>query len=310
MSKIALDVHVHLIPADHLAGAAGVHWDPQSRDFRVEGSAIALKALFDPALLVAWMDQQRIERAWFSVPPPVYRQQLNVAAAREWSARINAGLISIADRYPDRLVPLYHLPAEHPALAAELARGLRAQRYALCAGGETALVFSDPAFDPMWAELDASRAFVFLHPGRCCDGRLNRFYLENLLGNPHETAVAVAHLVFGGILARHTRIRFCLAHGGGTVPMVAGRWQHGFNMALPELRDMPPDGVLPLLRRFYADCLTHGEDALHCSAGVFGADHLLFGSDWPFLMGTADPHEALALLPDGVAENLRGAFPK
>lgn len=309
MTTIALDVHVHLVPAAHLAGADGVRWDPQGRDLRIDGRQLGPKALFEPSLLVEWMERQHIGRAWISVPPPVYRQRLEEARARDWALRLNEGLAEIEARYPDRLTPLYHLPAEHPALAASLAHRLGANRYALCAGGETDLVFSDAAFDPLWAELDATRAFVFLHPGRCCDGRLGRFYLENLLGNPHETSVAVAHLVFGGVLERYTRIRFCLAHGGGTVPMVAGRWQHGFNIALPELSDMRGDGPLTLLRRFHADCLTHDEVALNCSANLFGPDHLLFGSDWPFLMGIEEPHQVLARLPNKLADKLRTAFP-
>jgi aminocarboxymuconate-semialdehyde decarboxylase len=307
MTTIALDVHVHIVPAGHLAGADGVTWNPQTRDLCIDAKPITFKDLFEPALLLAWMDHQRIERAWISVPPLVYRQQLDQAAGAGWTARLNEGLAAVAADHPGRLAPLYHLPVEHPHLAARMARALGASRYALCAGGESDAVFSEPAFAPLWAELEAARAFVFLHPGRCCDGRLRRFYLENLLGNPHETSVAVAHLVFGGVLERHPHIRFCLAHGGGTVPMMAGRWQHGFNIALPELKGMRGDGPLLLLRRFYADCLTHGEQTLDCAADLFGLEHLIFGSDWPFAMGIADPHGYLAGLRAGLAEQLRRA---
>ena len=306
-ATIALDVHVHVVPAGHLAGTNGVAWNPQTRDLCIDGKPVTLKDLFEPSLLLAWMDRQRIDRAWISVPPLVYRQQLDEVASGEWAARLNEGLAAIAADHPSRLAPLYHLPAEHPSLAARMARALGASRYALCAGGESDVAFSDHAFAPLWAELEAARAFVFLHPGRCCDGRLRQFYLENLLGNPHETSIAVAHLVFGGVLERYPHIRFCLAHGGGTVPMMAGRWQHGFNIALPELKEMRGDGPLLLLRRFYADCLTHSEQALDCSADLFGLEHLIFGSDWPFAMGIADPRGYLAGLRAELAEQLRKA---
>lgn len=309
MDMIALDVHVHLIPAGHLDGADGVAWAPRTLDLHIDGKPVMPKELFEPMQLVAWMEDHGIDRAWISVPPLVYRQKLDAASSRDWTARLNAGLAAIAADYPGRLDPLYHLPAEHPNVAAEIARDLRAPRYAMCAGGETDIVLSNPGYVPLWEELDAAKAFVFLHPGRCCDGRMRRFYLENLLGNPHETSVAVAHLVFGGVVERYPRIRFCLAHGGGTVPMAAGRWQHGFNVALPELKSMRGDGPLPLLRRFYADCLTHGNEALACSAGLFGPEHLLFGSDWPFAMGIADPQAYLTNLGGGLAARLRKAHP-
>ncbi len=89
--------------------------------------------------------------------------------------------------------------------------------------------------------------------------------------------------------------------------MIAGRWQHGFNIGLAELKGMRGDGPLLLLRRFYADCLTHSEQALGCSADLFGAGHLMFGSDWPFTMGISDPHKYLAGLNAGLAKRLRQA---
>jgi aminocarboxymuconate-semialdehyde decarboxylase len=309
MTKISLDVHVHLVSPRHIAGMEGVSWDAAARSLSVDGKLVGPKGLFEPLRLLEWMDRQEIEKSWISVPPSVYRQQLDEAASGDWTARLNEGLADIAAIRPDRLEPLYHLPVEHPALAARMAQALKVSRYALSAGGETDLVFSDSRLDPLWAVFDAADAFIFLHPGRCCDGRLSRFYLENLLGNPHETSVTVAHLIFGGVLERYPNIRFCLAHGGGTTPMMAGRWQHGFDIALPELADVQGEGPLALLGRFYADCLTHSEQALACSAAIFGKDQILFGSDWPFLMGIAEPHRYLGQ-QHSLADHIRNAVPR
>jgi aminocarboxymuconate-semialdehyde decarboxylase len=308
-AKIALDVHAHLVPVRRLCDAPGVVWDEPSRQLHIDGTAIALRPLFDPGALIAWMDKNGVEQAWISVPPPVYRQSLAEPASRDWSSRINKGLEEIALGYPGRLEPLYHLPLEHPRLAAEIAGRLNATRYALCAGGETALTFSDARLEDLWAFLDARNAFVFLHPGRCCDPRLGKFYLENLVGNPHETAVAVAHLVFGGILQRFASIRFCLAHGGGTVPMTAGRWQRGFESGQPgvDTQFQSPNALLP---RLYADCITHSAAALNCSAAVFGEGRVLFGSDWPFLMGMSEPAHFLDRLPQSLRDRISRAIPR
>jgi aminocarboxymuconate-semialdehyde decarboxylase len=308
-AKIALDVHAHLIPVRRLWDAPGVGWDAPSRQLHVDGKAIALKPLFDPAALVAWMDDNGVEQAWISIPPPAYRQSLDEVASQDWTDRINEGLKEIALEHPGRLEPLYHLPLEHPRLAAEIAKRLNATRYALCAGGETTLIFSDARLEELWGFLDAQKAFVFLHPGRCCDPRLSEFYLENLIGNPHETAIAVAHLVFGGILQRFSSIRFCLAHGGGTVPMIAGRWQRGFESGQPGVNTQlqSPGALLP---RLYAECITHSEAALGCSAAVFGEDRLLFGSDWPFLMGLPEPANFISRLPQSLRDRICRARPR
>jgi aminocarboxymuconate-semialdehyde decarboxylase len=73
-----------------------------------------------------------------------------------------------------------------------------------------------------------------------------------------------------------------------------------------------PSATLAMLGafRFYADCLAHDEGALECSARLFGQDLLLFGSDWPFSMGTPDAQDALARLPRDIADKLRAAVPK
>ncbi|MFX6949903.1 amidohydrolase family protein, partial [Acinetobacter baumannii] len=76
------------------------------------------------------------------------------------------------------------------------------------------VMLSDPSYAPLWRALNEASAFLFLPPGESCDARLDPFYLANLLGNPTETAVASAHLVFGGILERHPRLTVCLAHAG------------------------------------------------------------------------------------------------
>lgn len=87
MTTIALDVHVHLVPATHLAGVEGVRWNPLDHDLRIDGIPLAPKALFEPSLLVRWMEHQHVERAWISVPPSVYRQRLEEAQARDWALR-------------------------------------------------------------------------------------------------------------------------------------------------------------------------------------------------------------------------------
>ena len=144
---------------------------------------------------------------------------------------------------------------------------------------------------------------MFIHPATCCDGRLTAYYLENLLGNPYETTVAAAHLMFGGVLERFPGITFCLAHGGGSLAMLVGRWQRGFDTDRPgiDTSHAPPED---LVRRFAVDCIVHDADALALAARTFGEKNVLFGSDWPFPMGLPDPHRQLATLPPGLRQRI------
>ncbi len=293
---IRLDIHAHLIPlAD--AGGAAVSGVGQTAEglWTVDGSALPAREAYDPARLVHWMDLHAVEQAWVSVPPTLYRPALESEAARNWAMAINAGLRAAASRFASRLAPLLHLPLRHPAVAEAIVRDAAARgfrRFAMAAGDAgSGLSLSDPGYDRLWSALDAAEAFLFLHPRRGCDGRLDRFHLHNLLGGPGETALAAAHLIFGGVLDRFPGIAFGLAHGGGATAAVAGRLARG--QATGRAGDHVP-APRPRLRRFCVDCITHDPQALGLVASVHGADRIVFGSDWPFAMGLPDPAGQLA----------------
>jgi len=128
--------------------------------------------------------------------------------------------------------------------------------------------------------------FGFIHPGTCQDCRLAAFYMENLVGNPYETGIAATHLVMAGVPARYPKIRFCLAHAGGTFPALVGRLQHGFETRRPGL-NLSVEHPLKAARRFFADGIAHHPGTLKLAKEVLGSDHIFFGSDWPFPMGLA-----------------------
>lgn len=297
--SILLDVHAHLIGFDGaaLSRFSGVTWDPSLRKLAVDGHTIGLSDLFDPAALLAWMDENRVERAWISAPPPVYRQHLPAAEAARWAAALNDELLAIATAHSTRFAPLLHLPVEHPEVAVQIvgAHVLAGQkRFAMAAGAQNCIL-SEAAYEPLWRQLDEIEGFLFIHPGESCDPRLDPFYLHNLLGNPLETAVAASHLVFGGVLERHPKIKMCLAHAGGVTASLAGRWERGYRTGRPGL-ELGKEAPYTALRRFCIDCISHDERTLDLAASVFGRDHVLFGSDWPFPMGLPKPHAQLAKL--------------
>jgi aminocarboxymuconate-semialdehyde decarboxylase len=307
--RIALDVHAHLAPVlkDRLAGITGVDWNEAAGALTIDGYTLAAKSVYRPEALIAWMDEQRVERAWISIPPPLYRLGLDAPAMRDWVRYANDGLDVLASRFPDRLSPLYHLPVTHPALAAEVAAE-RARtgkpRFAMPAGSqEHRVVLSDPAFAPLWSALDQARAFLFLHPCKGCDPRFEPFYLHNLLGSPMETALAAAHLAMSGVLERHPNMTICLAHGGGAAAAIAGRLERGQVTGRPGA-DTGAEKPRVSFRRFCVDCITHDAATLALAAARHGEDHVLFGSDWPFSMGLPEPHRQLADVEPGLRHRI------
>src|SRR5260221_8690705 len=200
MMDISLDVHAHLIPATEaeLGTFDGVTWDAPSLKFSVDGHVVGIKSVFQADKLLAWMDDNRVKVAWISAPPPAYRPQLNESDAASWCEALNRGLAAIAAAHQARLAPLFHLPVQHPALAVMIATEKLEQGHARfsMAAGDAGTQLSSAEFEPLWQVLHDHAAFLFLHPGEGCDARLDPLYLQNLLGNPAETAIAAAHLVF------------------------------------------------------------------------------------------------------------------
>ena len=146
----------------------------------------------------------------------------------------------------------------------------------------------DPELEPVWEVAAELGAFILIHPINVAGiDRLSSYYLDNLVGNPLDTTIAAACLVFGGVLDRHPSLKICLAHGGGFVPYQAGRFVHGWHMrAEPKVNLAKPP--TESLQRFYYDTIVHSKEALEFLVGNAGADRVMLGSDYPFDMGMAD----------------------
>jgi aminocarboxymuconate-semialdehyde decarboxylase len=140
----------------------------------------------------------------------------------------------------------------------------------------------------VWAVANQHHAFCMVHPNNVAGiERMRNYYLNNLIGNPLDTTIAAACLVFGGVLERHPTLKICLAHGGGFVPYQAGRFVHGWHVrAEPKSKLAKPP--TESLKRFYFDTIVHSKEALAFLVGNAGAQRVLLGSDYPFDMGAPE----------------------
>jgi aminocarboxymuconate-semialdehyde decarboxylase len=191
------------------------------------------------------------------------------------------GLAALPWRYPERAVKELERASRHPGI-----RGAYAPTRVFDRD------LDDEAFRPVFERIEALGWTLFLHPVSVVEPkRLAPFYLTNLLGNPFESAIAGAKLIFGGVLDRFPGLEVCLPHGGGALSYVIGRLDHGKRVR-PELKHRELDASA-YLGRFYFDTVTHSAKALSYLIDLVGADRVMLGSDYCFDMGYERPVEVV-----------------
>ena len=219
----------------------------------------------------------------------LYNQEAALTAAL--SALQNDQIAKAVAANPERLIGIATLPMQAPQLAAgELRRAMRTRglKGAQIGSNINGRNLDDAALEPLWAAANELDAFIMVHPtGVAGAERLKSYYLVNLIGNPLDTTIAAAALVFGGVIERYPRIKFLMVHGGGFVPYQAGRFKHGWQVrAEPQAKlKAPPDASLDKL---LFDTIVHGRPALEFLVSSCGAGRVLLGSDYPFDMGTLE----------------------
>jgi aminocarboxymuconate-semialdehyde decarboxylase len=159
----------------------------------------------------------------------------------------------------------------------------------------------EPDFERFWAIANEIGLPVLLHPAFNEPHRgLEPWYLQNVIGNPLETTVAVERLLCRGVLHRNPKLRLVLLHGGGTFPYQMGRLRHA-RAVRPDLENAPADILAPI-SRLYFDTITHDTTALRFLEHQVGEGNVVLGTDMPFDMAPKDPMAEIreAFTPDSV----------
>ncbi len=278
-----VDVHAHCVVPEALAlmglkfGSPGTNLPPV-----LDTAAAAAERM-------RAMDEQGIDVEALSINPFWYKADRDLA--RQICQVQNARLAETCAANPDRFVAFATVALQHPDLAAEqLEEGVK--KYGLRGAGIGGSVngeeISDPKFHPFWAKAEQLGVLVFIHPqgaGVAADipGRLKgNGYLDNVIGNPLETTIALSHLIFEGTLERFPGLKICAAHGGGYLPSYAGRSDAGC-LTFPErctksLKKKPTE----YLKQLYYDSIVFTPEALRHLAAQAGPGQIVMGTDYPF----------------------------
>lgn len=229
-----------------------------------------------------------------SLTPKVMAYSADAASAT-WGARaVNDGWAETMRAYPDRVSPAAHVPMQSvDAAVAELERavdelGLRSVQIATNINGEN---LDHPGLDPFWDAAQGLGVLVQVHPATAgthapgVKSRVGSYHLINLIGNPLETSIAMASVIFGGVLHRFPRLTLTFAHAGGYAPWIRGRWRHGHEVRAEGKSGGATDPFDDYFGRIYVDTIIHDEAALRYLIDTVGAERIMLGTDYAADMG-------------------------
>ena len=301
-ASVTIDIHAHIV-IPQAAALARPHLDPsaiplahftdtatrevnaqQDRDISEPMTTID-RRLFD--LDKMGIDIQVVTPApgqnYYSIPPGIAEQAHRLA---------NQGVAEFCARKPDRFVGLGVVTLQEPEVAV---RELDAIMGELKLKGVEILTnvdgqeLSNPKFRPFFARAEQLGAFILMHPNGFTQGeRLTQYYLNNVLGNPLETTLALHHLIFSGTLARFPELKLMAVHGGGYLPSYSGRIDHAWG-ARQDCHAGLPLPPTTYLRQVYLDTVVFSYHQLAYLIDLFGPDRILMGTDYPFDMAEYNP---------------------
>jgi len=224
---------------------------------------------------------------------------------------MNDDMAAAQTAHPGRLRWFASLPWQYPDLAlAELARA-----HAAGASGVMVLAnigglpLTDPSFAAIWAAIDAKGLPVLVHPTAppgVAEMDMSRFQLTASIGFTFDTSLATARMIYDGFFERYRRLRIIASHGGGALPYLVSRMDQCYDN-IPACREKIARRPSEYLPSISADAVVFAPEVLDLCVRVFGADNVMYGSDYPHTIG--DMPGCLArvdALPDAARDKVRG----
>ena len=293
-SRCVIDFHAHLMLPEIYA-VTGPHsmfvksnTDPamseEARKGVREREAVLVSRMSDVTERIVRMDAAGVD---MQVLSSSLVQQSTYWAEPKESLRLermlNDRMAAVVAANPKRLIGLGGVPLAAPALAvAELTRCVRDLGLAGVGISTTArdMELGDAALRPFWERAEELGAVVYIHPAGNTGARFEKWYLWNSIGQAFEEAMAVASLIYEGILDAFPQLKICISHGGGYMPYYMGRIARNY-LEKPATRVNMKKSPAEYLRTLYYDSCVYETDVLEALVKRVGPDRVVLGSDYP-----------------------------
>jgi aminocarboxymuconate-semialdehyde decarboxylase len=320
MASPVIDVHTHCLTEawfDLLKQHGAPRYSVRTvaggmRAIHLDGAPFMtpVPAMFDYDLRIRTMDEVGVDVCIVSLTcPNCYWGGPDVSLA---AARImNDDMAAARTAHPDRLRWFASLPWQYPE------RALPELERSIAAGASGVMVLAnidgrpltDDAFATIWSAIDAKGLPVLVHPTAppgvdAMD--MVRFQLTASIGFTFDTSLAVSRMIYDGFFDRYPKLKIIAAHGGGALPYLIARMDQCFDN-IPACREKISTRPSTYVPRILADAVVFAPEVLDLCLKVFGADNVLYGSDYPHTIGDMPGClERVNGLGNGARDKVRG----
>ncbi len=281
MTLIGLEEH--MLPADFVEQVLPAPLAPE---------ALTAKLVDVDEQRLRVMDEAGIDMQVLSVTAPG-TQQVPTEAATELSGVLNDRCAEAIAAHPDRFNALATLPTQDPRAAIlEAERAITELGFCgVVINGHTQGRFLDaPEFDEFLTAIEELDVPIYLHP-TYPPQQVAAVYFDGLpeptgralataaWGWHAETGLHVLRLAAAGVFARHPKLQIVVGHMGENLPFSLMRADTVLSRA-----DPGAPSVADVIRGHVhiTICGYTTTPPLLCALQVFGADRIMFSSDYPF----------------------------
>ena len=300
-----IDVHTHVVPA-HIPGRANAsrHWPTIALDDDKSGNASVLidgrvfrrinSRCWDVARRLADMREDGSEMHVLSPMPELLSHWMAPDEASALTEVINADIERMIKEAPGRFAGLGSVVMQDASRAIHGLEQLKAMGFRGIEIGShiNGVPLGDASLFPIYEAAAALDLCIFVHPlhpaGVERIGRTPEY--AAVAAFPLETALAAVSLLAGGVFTRFPTLRVLLSHGGGALPWILPRLDHGRTLGGIVTKDFA-EAPSEVAKRFWYDTILYSEASLQFLRNTIGADRIVVGSDYPFAIMQTKPGE-------------------
>jgi predicted TIM-barrel fold metal-dependent hydrolase/quinol monooxygenase YgiN len=277
-SMAQIDLHSHAITQGYLdyIKANGAEMD--------EGFPIPN---WDVEKHIAFMDKAGIQTSVLTMPAP---QPFfgDAEASAKVCRKYNEECAALKARYPGRFMFCAALPLP------DVPHALEEARYALEVLGADGIKLAtnsygqylgDPALDTLMAYLNTQKAVVILHPHK--PSAVNAQLIADVPLASYEylaeTSRAALNMVAHNVLVRYPNLKVVVPHCGSFLPNALPRFRSLLPVMVKQGIMQPVDVDANLSRLYYDLAGAPTDDVLDALLTITTPDHILYGSDYPYV---------------------------